>query len=193
MKLPGNRFSFVKNSAVLVATIIIFFSLVIAIAPAVLAAPPPSVRALEPADMQNLIFVWASGTASIQQKALQICQTDHISVSSCAEISAEVRSAWLELMQVDPASLGRIGVQENPAGRAQVYDVLSGKLSSLTQGKESLLLAQTQQTLQQLNAFVQQANNHMTAAGATSYTVWATSFTQSSLPDGLKPKTSPYV
>jgi len=93
-------------------------------------------------------------------------------------------------MQVDPASLGRIGVKENPAGRAQVYNVLAGKLSSLTQGKESLLLAQTQQTLQQLNASLQPA---MMPAGATSYTVWATSFTQKSLPNGLRPKTSPYV
>jgi hypothetical protein len=71
-----------------------------------------------------------------------------------------------------------------------VYNVLAGKLSSLTQGKESLLLAQTQQTLQQLNASLQPA---MMPAGTTSYTVWATSFTQKSLPNGLKPKTSPYV
>jgi hypothetical protein len=190
MKLPGNRFSFVKNSAVLVATIIVFFSLVIAIAPAVLAAPQSSVRALEPADMQNLIFVWASGTASIQQQALHICQTENISPRNCADISAEVRSAWLNLMQVDPASLGRIGVQENPAGRAQVYNLLAGKLSSLTQGKESILLAQTQQALQQVNASLQQVRNHLTA---TSYTVWATSFTQRSLPNGLRPKISPYV
>jgi hypothetical protein len=190
MKLPGNRLSFVKNSAVLVATIIVFFSLVIAIAPAVLAAPQSSVRALEPADMQNLIFVWASGTASIQQQALHICQTENISPGNCADISAEVRSAWLNLMQVDPASLGRIGVQENPAGRAQVYNLLAGKLSSLTQGKESILLAQTQQALQQVNASLQQVRNHLTAA---SYTVWATSFTQRSLPNGLRPKISPYV
>jgi hypothetical protein len=193
MKLPANRFSFVKKSAALVATILVFFSLVIAIAPAALAAPQPSGRVLEPADMQNLIFVWASGNASIQQKALQICLTDHISARSCTDISEEVRSAWLDLMQVDPASLGRIGAQKNPAGRAQVYEALAGKLSSLTQGKESLLLAQTQQTLQQLNAYVQQANNHLMLAGATSYVVWATSFTQHSLPNGLKPKTSPYV
>ncbi len=193
MKLPANRFSFVKNSAALIATILVFFSLVIAISHAALAAPQPSGRVLEPVDMENLIFVWASGNAPIQQKALQICQTDHISTRSCAQISEEVRSTWLDLMQVDPASLGRVGVQENPAGRAQVYEVLAGKLSSLTQGKESLLLAQTQQTLQQLNAFVQQANNHLISAGTTSYTVWATSFTQRSLPNGLKPKASPYV
>src|SRR5437588_4798587 len=96
-------------------------------------------------------------------------------------------------MQIDPASLGRIGVQENPTGRAQVYNILAGKLSSLTQGKESLLLAQTQQALEQVNASFLRAKNHLLPASMTSYTVWATSFTQRSLPDGLKPKTSPYV
>lgn len=72
MKLAGNRFSFVKNSADLVATIIVCISLVISIAPAVLAALPQSVRPLAPADRQNLIFVWASGTASVQQQASQL-------------------------------------------------------------------------------------------------------------------------
>src|SRR5947209_7169821 len=185
MQLPGHWFSFVKNSAALGATIIVFVSLLITLAPAALAAPPQSVRALEPADMQNLIFVWASGTTSIQQKALHICQADTISPDRCAAISAEVRSAWLDLMQVDPASLGRIGVQENPAGRAQVYNILAGKLSSLTQGKEALLLAQTQQALQQVNASFQRAKNHLLPASMTSYTVWAISFTQRSLLHGL--------
>src|SRR5712691_11344357 len=134
--------------------------------PAAFAATQPSAGVLGPVDMQNLIFVWASGTASIQQQALRICQADHISPRSCADISAEVRSAWLDLMQVDPASLGRLGVQENPTGRVQVYMALAGKLSSLTQGKASLLLAQTQQSLQQLSASLQQANNHLKSAGA---------------------------
>jgi hypothetical protein len=188
MIAPGKWFSSVKNSAALVATTIVFVSLLIALTPAALAATPQSTRVLEQVDMQNLIFVWASGTASIQQKALQICQADNISPASCSEISAEVRSAWLELMQVDPASLGRVGVRENAPGRAQVYSMLAGRLSSLTQGKEALLLVQTEQTLQQLNASLLQANNN-----ATSYTVWATSFLQNPLPDGLKPRTSPYV
>src|SRR6266581_2087682 len=78
-------------------------------------------------------------------------------------------------------------------GRAQVYNILSGKLSALTHGKESLLLTQTQQTLQQLNASALQANKNLMPPGTTSYTVWATSFTQKSLPNGLKPRTSPYV
>jgi hypothetical protein len=193
MKLAGNRFSFVKNSAALVAIIIICVSLVISIAPAARAVLPQSVRQLAPADMQDLIFVWASGTASIQQQAAQLCWTNNISPAACADISADVRSAWLALMQVDPASLGRIGVQENLSGRDQEYNALAGKLSSLTQGKESLLLAQTQQTLQQLNASLQLSNDALVAGGAKSYTVWATSFTQSSLPNGLKPKTSLYV
>ena len=177
-----------KRSMVILATLIFIMSSMSTLLPAALAATQPRIRALEPVDMQNLIFVWASGTASVQQQALHMCQIENISASDCAAISAEVRSAWLDVMQVDPASLGRPGVQENPTGRARVYSVLAGKLSALTQGKEADLLAQTQQIALQLNASLQQAS-----AGATSYTVWATAFTQRSLPDGLKPKTSPYV
>jgi len=193
MNVPGKWFSSVKSSAAIVATIMLIIGSLITLSTAALAVTQRSANALEAIDMQNLIFVWASGTASIQQKASHICQADNISASSCAEISADVRSAWLDVMQVDPASLGRIGVPANPIGRAQVYNVLSKKLSSLTHSKESLLLAQTQQTLQQLNAAAQQANNGLKSTGTTSYTVWATSFTQKSLPNGLKPKTSPYV
>ena len=193
MKLPGKWVSFVKYSAAPGVTIILFCSLLIALPLAAVAAPQKGVRGLQPADMQNLIFVWASGTTSIQQQALHICQTDAISSARCADISADVRSAWLDLMQVDPASLGRIGVHENLTGRAQVYSSLVAKLSSLTGGKVTELLAQSQQALQQLNTSLREANNSLVSAGATRYTVWATSFTQSSLPDGLKSKTSPYV
>ena len=140
--------------------------------------------------MQNLIFIWASGTPTIQQQALHLCQADNISSASCAAIRASVRGAWLDLMQVDPASSGRTGVAENLAGRNTVYSALAGKLSILTQGKESSLLAQTQQTLRQVNAALR---GQPILAATSSYTVWATSFTQKSLPDGLKPKTSPYV
>jgi hypothetical protein len=96
-------------------------------------------------------------------------------------------------MQVDPASLGRIGVQANLVGRAQVYNILAAKLSSLTQDKESVLLTQTEQALQQLNATIQQTNKKLIPTGTRSYTVWATSFTQNPLPNGLNPQTSPYV
>ncbi len=193
MNIPGKWYSSVKNSAAIVAASMLIVGSLITLSTAALAARQQSARALEPVDMQNLLFIWASGTTSIQQQALQICQTDTISPTNCADISADVRGAWLDLMQVDPASLGRMGVQENPVGRAQVYNVLAGKLSSLTRGQESLLLAQTQQTLQQLNASLQQANNKLISTGTTGYTVWATSFTQSKLPNGLKPKISPYV
>jgi hypothetical protein len=173
MNVPGKWFRSVKSSVAIVATIMLIIGSLITLSTAALAVTQQSARVLEPVDMQNLLFVWTSGTASIQQKALRICQADNISTGNCADISADVRGAWLDLMQV--------------------YNILAGKLSSLTQGKESLLLTQTQQTLQQLNAFALQANNNLTSTGTTSYTVWATSFTQKSLPDGLKPKTSRYV
>lgn len=192
MKSLGKRFSFGKYAILLGAILLLFFSTLLAVSPATLAAAQPSGRALEPAEMQNLIFIWASGMTSIQQQAAHICQTDGVSPQNCAAISADVRGAWLDLMQVDPASLGRIGVPENPAGRVQVYNVLVGKLSSLTRGQEPLLLAQTQQTLQQLDAALQAANSQQ-PANKTAYTVWATSFMQHSLPDGLNAKTGKYV
>ena len=135
MNTLGKCFSSVKSSIATIATIIVIIGSLISLSTAALAVAQPSAGALEAVDMQNLIFVWASGTESIQQKASQICQSDNISASNCADISADVRSAWLDLMQVDPASLGRIGVQTNPVGRSHVYTALAGKLSSLTQVK----------------------------------------------------------
>jgi hypothetical protein len=188
MKGPGKGVRSLKSLVALVAALITGVSVLTPLATGAFAAPPQQ-QALTAADMQNLIFVWASGTPMIQQRALHICQADQISPAACAGISAAVRSAWLDLMQVDPASLGQIGAAENLAGRDTVYNALAGKLAALTQGKESSLLTQTQQTLQQLNA----ALRGQPIVAAISYTVWATSYMQKSLPDGLKPKTSPYV
>jgi hypothetical protein len=193
MKLPGKRFSLIKHATAIGAILVLISSVLITVSHAAFAAPQQSVRALKPADMQNLIFVWASGTISIQKQAEQICQVDAISPANCAAISANVRGAWLDLMQVDPASLGRIGVQANPAGRAQVYNMLAGKLASLTQGQEPLLLTQTQQTLQQLDASLQSENSQQPAGKKSSYTVWATSFTQNSLAGSFKSKSGRYV
>ncbi len=180
-----------KYAIPLGAMLTLFFSIVFTVVPGAAAATQPSAHALDPADMQNLIFVWASGTASVQQQAAHICQSDMISSQNCAAISADVRGAWLDLMQVDPASLGRIGVQENPAGRMQIYSALAGKLSSLTHSQEPLLLTQTRQSLQQLDASLQAANKR--SAGNTSYIVWATSFTQHAPADGINAKTGQYV
>lgn len=188
MKVPGKGIHSLTGLVALVAALITGVSVLIPLATGAFAAPPQK-RALTAADMQNLIFVWASGTPMIQQRALHICQTDTISSAGCAGISAAVRNAWLDLMQVDPASLGQTGVVENLSGRERVYNALAGKLSELSQGKESSLLAQTQQTLQQLNA----ALRGQPIVASTTYMVWATSYMQKSLPDGLKPKTSPYV
>jgi hypothetical protein len=100
MNIPRKWYSSVKNSAAIVATTIFIVGSLITLSTAALAVRQQSAVVLQPTDMQNLIFIWASGTTSIQQRALQICQTDSISPASCAEISADVRSAWLDLMQV---------------------------------------------------------------------------------------------
>src|SRR5579872_192273 len=192
MKLPEKCFNFVKYFVAIGVTLTVFFNLIVTL-PLTAVASQSGVVTLQPTDMQNLIFVWASGTTSIQQRAFHICQTDTISSAHCAEISTDVRGAWLDLMQVDPASLGRMGVQENLTGRTQVYRSLTAQLSALIGGNVTTLLAQSQQALQQVNATVNEANNGLGPATATHYTVWATSFTQHSLPDGLQSASGRYV
>jgi hypothetical protein len=93
MNILGKCFSSVNSSIATIATIIVIIGSLISLSTAALAVTQPTARALETVDMQNLIFVWANGTASIQEKASQICQADNISASNCARISADVRSA----------------------------------------------------------------------------------------------------
>lgn len=61
MNIPGKWYSSVKNSAAIVATIIFIVGSLITLSTAALAARQQSARMLEPVDMQNLIFLWASG------------------------------------------------------------------------------------------------------------------------------------
>ena len=193
MTLRENWRKFVKYP-VIGLSILLLCSVFIASPANASVAPRASVYALQPADMQNLIFVWASGMSSMQQEAAHVCQRDAVSPSSCANISTVVRGAWLDLMRVDPALLGRVGVRENIAGRTQVYDALAAKLSVLSGGNVANLMAQTQQALQQFDSAYMHGSNRM-PAGATHYTVWATSFmqTQNSLPDGVQPDAGRYV
>ncbi|HZU66062.1 MAG TPA: hypothetical protein VFA09_02190 [Ktedonobacteraceae bacterium] len=193
MHLHGGHFSPGKYAISLGAILSIFAGILFGVAPGAVAATQPAVRALKAEDMQNLIFIWASGTTTIQQQASQICRSETISAQNCAAISAAVRGSWLDLMQADPASLGRIGARANPAGSTRVYTRLAGQLSALTHGQEPLLLAQTQQTLRQLEVALQAANGQAQSAGSTSYTVWATSFTRQSSLDSINAKTGQYV
>jgi hypothetical protein len=87
MNILGKCFSSAKSSAATITTIIVIIGSLISLSTAALAVTQPSARALVAVDMQNLIFVWASGTASVQQKASHICQADNISASSCADIT----------------------------------------------------------------------------------------------------------
>ena len=82
---------------------------------------------------------------------------------------------------------------EHSAARTQVYSNLAAQLASLTGYNVTMLLAQTQQVLRQVDAALLQENTTPSSATATLHTVWATSFLQKPLPDGLKPKISPYV
>jgi hypothetical protein len=155
------------------------------------------------ADFQSMIFVWASGTPEIQSMATDICRQQRLDAAHCAQISAAVRAAWLDLMNRDPASVGRPGVAAQPAARQQVLATLGQHLRKITSNGVVPLLSSTRSTAQTLRDpnWVRQAHRVYSRPiplplrqGAT--LVWATSFleqAQNGLPAGMDPYNSRYV
>jgi hypothetical protein len=146
-------------------------------------------------DMQSLFFVWASGTPAVQQVAASDCGRLSLSAQQCAQISASVRAAWLDLAARDPSATGRPNMHPNLAGRAQALDALSAQLAGDTNGQTSALLATTATTIATISQ-PQWVRAHVLAGRALpagTELVWATSYAQSSLPGGLNPKRSPYA
>ena len=145
--------------------------------------------------MQALFFVWASGTPSVQQAAAQDCAQLRLSTSQCNRVSQAVRAAWLDLAGRDPSAVGRPETAPNLTGRAQTLDGLSSQLAAITGGRVSALISATEATSAQISQpqwiKTHVANAQALAAGTV--LVWATSYTQTSLPKGLNPKRSPYV
>lgn len=147
-------------------------------------------------DIQAMIFVWASGTPQVQQMATGICQAQGLDAAACAGVSAAVRHTWLGLMARDPAALGRVGVRANLRGRAAVLSQLASRLRQLAGTRTLALLTATRADYATITAPGWVNANMPTWIGALplgNEIVWATSFTQTSLPDGLNPTTSPYV
>lgn len=147
-------------------------------------------------DMQALIFVWASGTPQVQRMAVGICQAQGLNATRCAGVSAAVRHAWLGLMARDPAALGRVGARPNARGRTEVLSQLAARLRQLAGAHTTALLAATRADYAAITAPGWVSANMPTWIGALplgNEIVWATSFVQTSLPDGLNPTTSPYV
>jgi hypothetical protein len=145
--------------------------------------------------MHALFFVWASGTPAVQQLAAQDCLQIALTNTQCDAVSAAVRAAWLDLTDRDPAAVGRPDVAPNPTGRAQALDALSAQLTTSTRGRLGTLLATTASTYAQISQ-PQWIQNHgasgLTLAAGTAL-VWATSYSQSSLPKGLNTRRSPYA
>jgi hypothetical protein len=146
-------------------------------------------------DLQALIFVWASGTPAVQGAAQQTCTQLRLSAAQCAGVSTAVRGGWLDLAARDPAGLGRVGAAPNQAGRAHALSSLTGQLATATGGQGAALLAATHATYAQISQPRWIATN--VAKGGTlpagTVLVWATSYQQSSLPNRLSSKKSPYA
>jgi hypothetical protein len=145
--------------------------------------------------MQALFFVWASGTPAVQQLAAQDCAHLALSAAQCQSVSDAVRAAWLDLASRDPAGVGRLGVPANMAGRAAALSALNTQLATITGGAATPLVATTQATYAQISQpqWMQQQGAGIHALAAGSVLVWATSYSQTSLPNGLNTRKSAYA
>ncbi len=169
------------------------------VARGVAAASPPRVVTAPPmsaSTMQQLIFVWASGTQAVQQLASGICVKERLSGTQCAAISAAVRQGWLDLARRDPASVGRLGIKANPTGRALALWRLSQHLSMIMGGRVATLLADTANVFRIITNpnWVRQAEGVIgRPIPLGTVIVWATSYLQTSLPPGYDPYKSFYA
>ncbi len=145
--------------------------------------------------MHALFFVWASGTPAVQQVAAQDCVQVELTASQCDSVSSAVRATWLDLAGRDPAALGRPEAPPNPTGRAQALDALSNQLATIASGRVSELVSVTEATYAQISQ-PQWIHDHV-ASGQTlaagTVLVWATSYSQSTLPHGLNTRRSAYA
>ncbi len=145
--------------------------------------------------MHALFFVWASGTPAVQQVAAQDCAQMQLAAAQCNGVSAAIRAAWLDLAGRDPAAVGRPEAPPNLSGRAQALDALGTQLSTITSGHVPALVSAAQLAQAQISQprWIQEhvASGQTLPAGTA--LVWATSYSQSSLPPGLNPRHSPYA
>ncbi len=146
-------------------------------------------------DTQALFFVWASGTPAIQRLAAQDCASLALSAQQCAQVSAATRAAWLNLGALDPSAVGRPDARPNLAGRAQALGALTASLTAATNGHVAALLAATRTTMTEISQPQWISANVLNGQSLPAGTVlvWATSFSQKTLPSGLNTRRSPYV
>jgi hypothetical protein len=152
-------------------------------------------RAVTIRDMHALIFVWASGMPAVQQVAAHQCAQLRLSTAQCDSVSGAVRAAWLDLAGRDPAAVGRPETHPNLAGRALALGALANQLTNSTSGHVAELLTATQDAYAAISQ-LQWIRAHVTSGQtlpAGTELVWATSYSQSSLPKGLNTRKSPYA
>jgi hypothetical protein len=145
--------------------------------------------------LHALFFVWASGTPAVEQAAAQDCIQLHLTASQCQSVSHAVRTAWLDLADRDPVAVGRPNAVPNLTGRGQALDALGTQLATITNGHVAALLSATAATNAQISQpqWIQEHVANAQALPAGTVLVWATSYTQRSLPNGLNAKRSPYA
>ena len=111
-----------------------------------LTATQRSVWTSDGAWFQRLIYLYASGNAPIQRAALAAGGSAGLSPAQVERVSAAVRSAWVQMMSADPASVGRIGTQPNYAQQQSVLSGLRAALAQIAGTQYSTLVAATDQT-----------------------------------------------
>src|SRR5579875_54150 len=77
---------------------------------------------------QRMIYLYASGMPPIQQAALSAGAQAKLTTSQVASVTQAVRTTWVSLMRIDPATLGRMGAHPNIAGQ---WRALMGLRSTL--------------------------------------------------------------
>lgn len=136
-------------------------------------------------DLQQWIYLYASAEPGLQREARAAGVRAGLSAGQVARVSAAVRSAWLRMMALDPAALGRLGYAPNPSGRRTVVDGLQAVLRQIAGPRYLTLLDATRRTYQRTSnpAWVQ---SHISVTrplppekrrvGQSWVLAWATSF-----------------
>jgi hypothetical protein len=158
---------------------------------------PATVAQVSLDELQQMIFVWASGTPQVQALARQKCQSLSLSTAQCGQISAAVRSAWVDLLRSDPADVGNPTVRPHLTARNHILQLLAVNLSHIVQRRLPLLLAATGTTYHTIAtpAWVSRTQTQRgTPVPLGHFTVvWATAYEQTMLPPGMTPTGSQYA
>jgi hypothetical protein len=153
---------------------------------------------MSPGWLSQLFSLYASGNRPIQDAAYAAGASAGLTHAQMNAVSAAVRQGWLNMAAQDPAAVGRVNTPDNPAAGAMVMASLTQTLRRITGTRYNAFVAASQAAFAQTDdpRWIA-AHVHPVAPPAASDTVWtevwATSYKQSPLPDGLNPQTSPYV